>query len=489
MSLSLKMAWLLSLLVPPLAIGLAQRLSVLGDRLRPFALTAAAVSTVAGVIPTLLGREVPLRIDTLLGLAPSIWGAELLSAPLIALPPILWMVALATTPRARLDAAGIGRTALATTVATATFLTAHPVLLAASWAATTGIFLGGLRGPAFTVVHRSCARYLWSAAVLFACGLLLSTAEGWIADVGLVLVVVAVLIRKGIFPFHAWIPNAVDEGRIGPTVLFSAPQVGAYAAAVLVVPRAGPELLGGIALLSVLTAVYGAALALIQRDARRAVGYLFVSQSALVLAGLDSRSEAALTGSLVIWISSALAFTGIGRAILAIEARRGRLDLRTHHGGYDQMPLLGAGFLVLGLACTGFPGTLGFVGQEILLEGVVHEFPAAALVVVLTSALTGLAVMRMYLSLFCGARTMGPRLTLRRREGLAIGALAAILIIAGLFPDSIVASRQRAAAAVTVARESPRPQPSPGRSVEAHGPSWLKRPPVVLHRNPPGDGP
>ena len=35
------------------------------------------------------------------------------------------------------------------------------------------------------------------------------------------------------------------------------------------------------------------------------------------------------------------------------------------------MPVLAISFLSMGLACTGFPGTLGFVGQELLVDGAV----------------------------------------------------------------------------------------------------------------------
>jgi NADH-quinone oxidoreductase subunit M len=253
-----------------------------------------------------------------------------------------------------------------------------------------------------------------------------------------------VLIRKGIFPFHAWIPEAFDRGRIGPTVLFSAPQLGTYVAAALVLPHATPNMLRIVALVSLGTALYGAALALFQPDARRALGYLFVSQSALVLAGLDCTSAAALTGALVLWISSALAFTGLARTVLALEARSGRLDLTRYRGGYEQMSFLATSFLVLGLACTGFPGTLGFIGQEMLIDGAVRDFPTMGFLTIGASALTGLAVLRMYFSLFCGAPGGVPGLGLRRREAVAFGFVATLLVAGGLLPGDIVRSRERA---------------------------------------------
>jgi NADH-quinone oxidoreductase subunit M len=178
------------------------------------------------------------------------------------------------------------------------------------------------------------------------------------------------------------------------------------------------------------------------------LGYLFVSQSALVLAGLDCTSADALTGALILWLSSAFAFTGLARTVLALEARRGRLKLTRYHGGFEQTPLLAASFLVFGLACTGFPGTLGFIGQEMLIDGAVRSFPALGFLTIGASALTGLAVLRMYFSLFGGRPGGVASLSLRTREGLVFGSVAVLLIVAGVAPRGIVASRERASAAI-----------------------------------------
>jgi NADH-quinone oxidoreductase subunit M len=214
---------------------------------------------------------------------------------------------------------------------------------------------------------------------------------------------------------------------------------------VLIVPRASPEMLRTIALLALGTAVYGAALALVQRSARRACGYLFMSQSALVMAGLDCTSVTALAGGLVVWLSAGLGFAGLARCVLVLEARRGRLDLASYHGGYDRMPGLAISFLAMGLACTGFPGTLGFIGQELLLDGAVDVFPVMGFAVVIASALTGLAVLRMYFSLFCGRSDVlahpSLRLGSRPREAWTFVALVIAMLGLGLAPRPLVDSR------------------------------------------------
>jgi NADH-quinone oxidoreductase subunit M len=182
-----------------------------------------------------------------------------------------------------------------------------------------------------------------------------------------------------------------------------------------------------------------------------------MSQSALVMAGLDCTSVSALAGGLLVWLSAGLAFAGLARSVLVLEARRGRLDLTAYHGGYERMSVLAITFLAMGLACTGFPGTLGFVGQELLVNGAVDAFPVMGFAVVIASALTGLAVLRMYFSLFCGrpdplAHSRLP-FGLTRREAWTFVALVIALVGFGVAPGPLVDSRVEASAEILRLRQ------------------------------------
>ena len=382
------------------------------------------------------GGEAIIRVDTL-------------SAVLLPFAAGLWLLTVAVTPRAALDRRGLRRTALATLITLASFLTESAAALLLLSGASVWTFLSALADPAHQYQRRIAAVYLGLSTLIFGVGVALLVGPGVqntaMETAGMWLIVIAALVRKGIVPFHAWVPEIFDHGRLGPAILFSAPQIGAYITVVLIVPRASPDMLRMIAILALATAVYGAALALVQTSARRACGYLFMSQSALVMAGLDCTSVSALAGGLLVWLSAGLAFAGLARCVLVLEARRGRLNLTRYHGGYERMPLLAIAFLAMGLACTGFPGTLGFVGQELLVNGAVDAFPVMGFAVVIASALTGLAVLRMYFSLFCGVSDVladsNLRLGLRRREAWTFVALVITLIGFGLVPRPLVDSR------------------------------------------------
>jgi NADH-quinone oxidoreductase subunit M len=401
----------------------------LSPGLRAFSIRTSALSWVPG-------GEAIVRIDAL-------------SDVLLPFAAGLWLLTVAVTPRAALDHAGLRRTALATLITLSSFLTESAIVLLLLSVASVWTFLSALADRAHQYQRRIVVAYLGFSTLLFAVGIALLVGPGLgnttMETAGIWLIVIAALVRKGIVPFHAWVPEVFDHGRLGPAILFSAPQVGAYMTVVLIVPRASPDMLRMIAILALGTAVYGAALALVQTSARRACGYLFMSQSALVMAGLDCTSAKALAGGLLVWLSAGLAFAGLARCVLVLEARRGRLDLTTYHGGYERMPLLAISFLAMGLACTGFPGTLGFVGQELLVDGAVEAFPVMGFAVVMASALTGLAVLRMYFSLFCGRSDplahSGLEFRSRRREAWTFVALVVILVAFGVAPRPLVDSR------------------------------------------------
>ncbi|MGH0033860.1 MAG: proton-conducting transporter membrane subunit [Myxococcota bacterium] len=440
--------WVAVLLGLPALVAVVAALPIPVERARSIATGAGAAMLAWAAAPLFAGE---LAGDGLAGEGalrllgdPPLLQVGALSRPLPCLAAALWLLTVAVTPGTSLDRGGLVRTAAATLLTTLGFLTESPGLLLLVWTASVLTFGFGLPTGEHRRARRVALAYLGTSALALGLGVALAfgPGEGSSAETaGLWLIVLAAVIRKGIFPFHAWLPAVFEHGKIGPAVLFSSPQLGTYVVAVLVIPHAAPESISTLAALALVTAVYGAMLALVQRSARRACGYLFMSQSALVMAGLDVGNTEGLAGALVLWLSSSLAFAGLARCVLVLEARRGPLDLSRYHGGYENKPLLAATFLLLGLTCTGFPGTLGFVGEELLLGGSLKGFPVMGFLVVIASALTGLAILRMYFSLFCGARGSRMPLELTRREAIGFASLVAFLVVTGLAPARLVESR------------------------------------------------
>ncbi|MEO8271189.1 MAG: proton-conducting transporter membrane subunit, partial [Aureliella sp.] len=256
----------------------------------------------------------------------------------------------------------------------------------------------------------------------------------------------AALLRSGVVPMHCWMTDLFEKATFGTAILFVTPLTGAYAAMRLVLPIAPSWGLQSIAILSLITAVYASGMALVQRESRRYFCYLFLSNASLVLVGLELVTPLGLTGGLCVWLSVGLSLTGFGITLRSIESRIGRVSLVDYHGLYEQMPMLAGFFLLTGMASIGFPATIGFIGMELLIEGVVDVYPLTGTAVVLAAAFNGIAIMLGYFRIFTGKRHVAPvSLRIRPSEQIAVLILSALILGGGLVPQPGVSSRHHAA--------------------------------------------
>jgi NADH-quinone oxidoreductase subunit M len=260
------------------------------------------------------------------------------------------------------------------------------------------------------------------------------------------LLTLAALLRTGIVPLHCWMTDLFEKATFGTSLLFVAPMTGAYAVMRLVLPIAPDWALQSIAIVSLITSVYAGGMALVQREARHFFCYLFLSHSSLVLVGLELATPIGLTGALCVWLSVGLSLGGFGLTLRCVESRVGRISMNNFHGLYDHMPTLATLFLLTGLASIGFPGTVGFVGTELLVEGAVDVYPFIGMAVVVAAALNGIAILHAYFRIFTGRRHVASfSLKARPSEKIAVLVLTALIVGGGLYPQAGVTSRYHAA--------------------------------------------
>ncbi|MCB9852667.1 MAG: oxidoreductase [Phycisphaerales bacterium] len=378
-----------------------------------------------------------------------------LSAPLLPLTALLYLLVILATMRTKIRHFSISRALCSEAIVLATFL-CH-----SAWGVIGCLIAGTIplwfelrrRGQPtrIFVIHMG----VFSILLVAGQSLVQSTDPGSVMSVvGICLLTIAALTRSGIVPAHCWISDLFERASFGMSLLFVTPLVGAFAVMRLVLPIAPTWILEVIAIASLITAVYAAGMALVQRDTRRFFCYLFLSHASLVLIGIELTTPIGMTGALCTWIAVGLSLTGLGLTLRSVEARTGRLPLDRFHGLYDHVPALAALFLLTGLASIGFPGTLGFVGAELLVEGTVRASPAISTVVVITGALNGLAIMRVYFRIFTGTRHVTSiDISSRSRERLAVTILALLIIGGGLFPQPGVESRYHAAVQLAELRQ------------------------------------
>jgi NADH-quinone oxidoreductase subunit M len=93
---------------------------------------------------------------------------------------------------------------------------------------------------------------------------------------------------------------------------------------------------------------------------------------------------------------------------------------------------------MLGFASVGFPLTMGFVAEDLLVQGTVDQFPMLGLSLVVATAFNGVSVLRAFFYLFTGSRKSQSEPDLSRRETYVFGVAIAGLLINGLLPGPLV---------------------------------------------------
>jgi len=380
-----------------------------------------------------------------------------LSAPLLPLSALLYLMTMLSTLRTKLGRFSFGLTLVSEAIVLATLSCHSP------WVIILLLSLAVIP-PWVELRRRNASTRIFSLhmglfIVLLVAGWSLvdfSNGKPVASLLSASLLTVAVLLRAGVCPVHPWMTDLFEHATLGTALLFVAPMTGAYAVMHLIFPVAPSWAMQSIAVLSLTTAVYAAGMATIQKDARRFFCYLFLSHSSLVLSGLELVTTIGMTGALCVWISVGLSLGGFGLTLRSIESRIGRISMTRYHGMYEHTPILAGLFLLTGLASIGFPGTIGFVGMELLIEGAVGVYPMVGLAVVLAAALNSIAIMRAYFRIFTGRKfETAVQLRSRASERFAVLVLTVLVLGGGLWPQPGVASRHHAAKKLMEIRRPP----------------------------------
>jgi NADH-quinone oxidoreductase subunit M len=379
--------------------------------------------------------------------ARDVWVVDELTAPLIPIVSLSYFLITLTTLRIKLEQYSFANSLFSQAIMLAILSCKIP-------SALTLLLIVSLLPPWFEIRSKGrCTRvfeiHAGAFAVTLASGYLLtalSSKDSYIYSLGVVLLTIATLMRSGVIPLHCWMTDLIEKASLGTSILFVLPLTGALAVMRLVIPIESDKALQFVAVVSLVTAVYSSGMAIVQNDARRFFCYIFLSNASMVLIGLELTTPIGVTGSLCVWINVCLALTGFGICLRSIEGRIGTISLAKYHGLYDHMPLLAGFFLLNGLALIGFPGTIGFIALELLIEGAIEKVSILGALIVFAAALNGIAILRAYFRIFTGCHVqLGMNLTARKHERFAVVLLSVLMLILGLVPQLLVSRRYHAA--------------------------------------------
>ncbi|MCB0330597.1 MAG: hypothetical protein KDD70_13060, partial [Bdellovibrionales bacterium] len=261
--------------------------------------------------------------------------------------------------------------------------------------------------------------------------------RGGFPTLGSFLLVVAVSVRSGLFPFHGWLLPAFETLPLGVVFTFFGPQISIPIVLMMLHGEGGTFWQAAFSLGGLATALYGGSLALAPKEVRRSLAYLFMSQSGLIYFGFMSNSFLGLTASIITWLALCLSLIGFAMTYGCLEARKGAISLSAPSGCYQRTPKMAVTFLLCGLASVGIPGTVLFLSEDLLLQGLIEKLPVMAGLLVVAITLCAINVLRLYFYLFNGSRTHQGEEDFTSREFSVVNVLFILLTVGSLMPSII----------------------------------------------------
>src|SRR3954466_4573343 len=249
-------------------------------------------------------------------------------------------------------------------------------------------------------------------------------------------------IKVPMFPFHTWLPDAHTDAPTAGSVILAAVllKMGTYGFlrfSLPILPEASRHFVPMMVLLSIIGIVYGALVALAQKDWKRLVAYSSVSHMAMVMLGMFALNPVGITGSIVQQLNHGISTGALFRLVGVVYERRHTREIAEYGGLSKVMPAYAAVFLLMTMSSIGLPTLNGFIGELLILQGVFVASKVWALF-----AASGVVLGAAYM-LYLYQRTMFGKIENPKNERLAdlsdreFATFAPLLVLAvwmGIYP-------------------------------------------------------
>ena len=190
-------------------------------------------------------------------------------------------------------------------------------------------------------------------------------------------------IKVPIPPLHTWLPDAHVEAPTGGSVILAGVllKMGTYGFvrfALPLFPVAAVAWAPAIFTLAVIAILYGALVAMVQKDVKKLVAYSSVAHMGFVMMGLFAFNVEGVEGSVLQMVNHGLSTGALFLLVGMLYERRHTREIADFGGIARPMPVFAAMFVIVAMSSVGLPGLNGFVGEFLILLGVFQVSPAFA---------------------------------------------------------------------------------------------------------------
>ncbi len=181
-------------------------------------------------------------------------------------------------------------------------------------------------------------------------------------------------IKVPLFPLHTWLPLAHVQAPTAGSVILAGIllKIGTYGFIRFnlgLLPEASAACVPWILWLSVIGVVYGALVALAQKDMKRLIAYSSVSHLGFCMLGIFSLNKLGMQGGVLQMINHGLSTGGLFAVIGMLYERYHTREIAAFGGLTRRLPRMAFFMVLFTMSSIGLPGLNGFAGEFLILCG------------------------------------------------------------------------------------------------------------------------
>jgi len=261
----------------------------------------------------------------------------------------------------------------------------------------------------------------------------------WLASLAFL---VAFAVKVPVFPLHGWLADAVSEAPTA-AVMVLAGKLGLYSILRFsfgIFPAQTHHIAPLMIALGAIGIVYGALLALVQKDLKRLAAFGTLGHVSMVIFGIFALTIAGIDGGIYQTLNEGLGGSALFMLLGLLYERYHTYDIRDFGGLATRLPWIVTMFVITSLSVVGLPMLNGFVGEFLVLSGgmqsaVSHHIGWTTLAttsVILTASYMLWMIQRVFYGDLSHKAEAVPAVDLDAREHLALWPLVILFLFMGV---------------------------------------------------------
>lgn len=250
-------------------------------------------------------------------------------------------------------------------------------------------------------------------------------------------------IKVPMFPVHTWLPDAHVEAPTAGSVILAGVllKMGTYGMlrfCLPITPIASIKLMPFVAVMSVIAIIYGALVAMVQKDIKKLVAYSSVSHMGFVTLGIYALNQAGIEGGILQMFNHGIITGALFLLIGLIYERTHTREIADYGGIAKSVPVFATIFLIFTMGSIGLPSMGAFIGEFLVLVGAFHAFADWAILAAIGVIFSAVYMLWVYQRAFYQSlNTKWEKLKdVNLREVMYLFPLLIIVFWVGLYPET-----------------------------------------------------